>query len=101
MTETIIMTKSDLITALADKEKLSEKQATEIIKLIFSGFTNTLKKGGRITIRDFGSFTIRDHDAYTGKNPKTGTEVDVKPKKLLFFKVGKGMKALVINGAKK
>ena len=52
------MNKSDLVAALADKKNLTEKQATEIVDLVFDGFTDTLKKGGRIEIRGFGSFFI-------------------------------------------
>ena len=89
------MTKSDLIAALAAKENPTEKQATEIINLIFTGFTDTLKKGGRIEIRDFGSFSVRQYKSYTGRNPKTGKAVDVRPKKLPFFKVGKELKGMV------
>lgn len=48
------MNKSDLIIALSTKENLSEKNASDIINLIFDGFTDTLKKGGRIEIRGFG-----------------------------------------------
>ena len=91
------MNKSDLIAALTTKEGLTEKNAAEIINLIFDGLTDTLKKGGRIEIRGFGSFCVREYRAYTGRNPKTGKKVDVKPKKLPFFKVGKELKARV-NG---
>jgi integration host factor subunit beta len=83
------MTKSDLITALAAKEKLTEKMATDTINLIFNGFADTLKKGGRIEVRGFGSFTVREYKAYTGRNPRTGKNIKVRPKKLPFFKVGK------------
>jgi len=89
------MTKSDLIEALAAKENLTAKQATDIIKLIFNGFTDTLKSGDRIEIRGFGSFTVREYKAYGGRNPRTGKNVNVRPKKLPFFKVGKEMKGLV------
>lgn len=89
------MNKSDLIEALAAKENLTEKQATEIINLIFTGFTDTLKKGGRIEIRGFGSFSVREYGSYTGRNPKTGKIVDVRQKKLPFFKVGKELKGMV------
>ena len=54
------MNKSDLIAALAAKENLTDKQATEIINLIFTGFTDTLKKGDRIEIRGFGSYSVRN-----------------------------------------
>ena len=89
------MTKSDLIAALADEENLTAKQATEIINLIFTGFTDALKNGGRIEIRGFGSFSVREYESYTGRNPKTGKAVDVRPKKLPFFKVGKELKGMV------
>ena len=50
------MNKADLIEELSKKEDLTEKQAGEIVNLVFDGFTETLKKGGRIEIRGFGSF---------------------------------------------
>lgn len=89
------MTKSDLIAALAAKEKLTEKTATDTINLIFNGFADTLKKGGRIEVRGFGTFTVRKYNAYTGRNPRTGKNIKVRPKKLPFFKVGKELKELV------
>jgi len=51
---------------------LTEKKAAEVINLIFKGFTEELKKGGRIEIRGFGSFVVREYKGYTGRNPKTG-----------------------------
>jgi integration host factor subunit beta len=89
------MNKSDLIAALADKENLTEKQATDIINLIFAGFTNALKKGDRIEIRGFGSYSVREYGSYKGRNPKTGKTVDVGQKKLPFFKVGSELKKRV------
>lgn len=89
------MNKSDLIAALATKENLTDKQATEIINLIFTGFTDVLKNGNRIEIRGFGSYSVREYEAYTGRNPKTGKTTAVKPKKLPFFKVGKELRGRV------
>ena len=93
------MNKSDLIAALAAKQKLTEKQATDIINLTFDGFTEELKKNGRIEIRGFGSYFVKEYDTYTGRNPKTGEKTAVKPKRLPFFKVGKELKDMV-NGSK-
>jgi len=87
--------KSDLITALQEKEKLTEKAATKIINLVFDGFTDALKKGGRIEIRGLWSFSVREYDGYTGRNPKTGEAKEIKPKRLPFFKVGRGLKETV------
>jgi integration host factor subunit beta len=89
------MNKSDLIAALAAKEKLTDKQASDIINLIFNRFTETLKKGNRIEIRGFGSYCVREYKGYKGRNPKTKINIDVKPKKLPFFKVGRELKGMV------
>ena len=62
-------------------------------------YKRQLKKGGRIEIRGLGSFSVRAYKGYAGRNPKTGGIVDVQPKKLPFFKVGKELKGMV-NGSK-
>lgn len=91
------MNKFDLIEALAKKEPLKDKEALEIVNMVFKGFANALRKGDRIEIRGFGSFSVREYGAYTGKNPRTGEKVQVGEKKLPYFKVGKELKAKV-NG---
>ena len=83
------MKKSDLGPTLSRKENLTEKQATEIVNLIFDGFTRALKKGERIELRGFGSFSVREYEPYTGRNPKSGDKIHVKGKRLPFFKVSK------------
>jgi len=89
------MNKSSLIEALGKKENLAEKTATEVVNLIFKGFAEELGKNGRIEIRGFGSFIVRNYGAYTGRNPKTGKNIKVTPKRLPFFKVGKELKEIV------
>jgi integration host factor subunit beta len=86
------MNKSGLIEELARRENLTEKKATDVINLIFKGFTEELKVSGRIEIRGFGSFVVRDYNSYTGRNPKTGMNITVSPKRLPFFKVGKELR---------
>jgi nucleoid DNA-binding protein len=61
----------------------------DIINLIFDGFTNTLKNGGRIDLRGLGVFSVRDYKPYTGRNPKTGENVDVKPGTFHFNPINK------------
>ena len=80
---------------LAKKDNLTEKQAVDIVNLVFDGFTNELKKGGRIEVRGFGSFSVRQYKSYKGRNPKLGKIIEVKPKKLPFFKVGLELKKMV------
>jgi len=89
------MKKSDLVAALAEKKNLTGKQAAETVDLVFDGFANELKNGGRIEIRGFGVFIVREYKAYKGRNPKTGEHIEVKPKKTPFFKVAKELKKMV------
>ena len=89
------MKKSDLINVLVEKKNLTEKQGMDIVNLVFDGFTNELKKGGRIEVRGFGSFSVRQYKAYKGRDPKLGKTIEVKSKKLPFFKVGLELKKMV------
>jgi len=89
------MTKSDLVTLLAEKEKLAETTAKRIVNMVFNGFTEELKNGGRVEIRGFGSFTVKNYGGYTGRNPMSGKNIPVKPKRMPFFKVGKELKERV------
>jgi integration host factor subunit beta len=89
------MTKSDLIDLLCEAEKMPKGRAELLINAIFDCMESALRRGERIEIRGFGSFEIRSYRAYEGRNPRTGSAVSVKPKRLPFFKVGKELKERV------
>ena len=90
------MTKFNLIQKLMERSNtLAQQDAKTIVSTIFSSMANALAKGERIEIRGFGNFTVRTYQSYKGRNPRTGTKVDVLPKKLPFFKVGKELKERV------
>jgi len=89
------MNKSELIELLSLKKGISFKKAEEIINTIFDSMTEAMLNSDRIEIRGFGSFVINEYKSYTGRNPKTGESISVKPKKLPFFKVGKELKERV------
>jgi integration host factor subunit beta len=89
------MNKSELVEALANEKDLTFKKSEEIVNIIFNSMAETLANGGRIEIRGFGSFVVKDYKSYVGRNPKTGEVIDVKPKKLPFFKVGKELREKV------
>jgi len=91
------MNKSEMIEKLAEKKGLSIKKAEEIVSTIFDAMTDALLAGERIEIRGFGSFVVNDYKAYTGRNPKTGEAIAVKPKRLPFFKVGKELKSRITD----
>lgn len=86
------MTKSNLIERLCDKGNVSAGRSEQIVNAIFDALEQALNRGERIEIRGFGSFETRSYKGYKGRNPRTGTEVEVKPKRLPFFKAGKELK---------
>jgi integration host factor subunit beta len=92
------MNKSDLIDALALDQNLPIQTAAAIIATVLDAMTETLVEGGNVEIRGFGSFTVREYQSYDGRNPKTGNKIEVKPKKLPFFKVGKELREAVNDG---
>jgi len=87
----------DIATKLAEKENLTQREAEATVKLIFRLFSDVMKKGDRIEIRGFGSFVLRDYKTYTGRNPKTGRKIEVRPKSSTYFKAGKELRER-ING---
>ncbi|WP_020676234.1 HU family DNA-binding protein [Geopsychrobacter electrodiphilus] len=92
------MNKSELVEALSLRENLTYKKAEQIVNLLFDSMSEALIENDRIEIRGFGSFMVKDYKAYMGRNPKTGEVIEVKPKKLPFFKVGKELRERVNNG---
>jgi integration host factor subunit beta len=91
------MTKSDLINRVAARKNLPKGRAEALVNRVFDCVAEALRRGERVEIRGVGSFEIRHYGAYQGRNPRTGAAVVVKPKRLPFFKVGKGLRDLV-NG---
>ena len=89
------MTKSELIEAVAGRTKMTKSSAEMVVNAVFETMAEALIGGKGIEIRGFGSFTVRNYRAYSGRNPRTGANVDVTPKRLPFFRVGKEMKQLV------
>ena len=83
------MNRSELIESLASRKKLTMKKSEAVVSTIFAAMAEALCQGDRIEIRGFGSFVVREYPPYTGRNPKTGEAIEVLPKKLPFFKVGK------------
>ena len=90
------MNKSDLIEAIGKKlQNLAARDVEIIVNTIFDGMTDSLVKGDRIEIRGFGSFEVRVRRPRTGRNPKTGTSVDVGERRVPFFKAGRELREMV------
>lgn len=91
------MTKSVLIEKIAEKVKgLTKKQTIEVVvETVFDNIKDALAKGGKVEIRGFGNFKLRSRKARKARNPKTGESVDVPPKKVPYFKVGKELREMI------
>jgi integration host factor subunit beta len=89
------MTKADLIDEISKISSLTKKETETIVNTIFDNITEALAKGDKVELRGFGSFRIRHRNSRKGRNPKTGTAVDVPQKRVPFFKVGKRLRELV------
>ena len=92
------MNKSDLIKALAKEFDLPARKAEQIVDMVFDTMEKTLASGDRIEIRGFGSFVVNEYEGYTGRNPKTGTEVPISPRRVMVFKPSAILKQRINNG---
>lgn len=86
------MNKLELIKKMKEECRISKKEAAAIVDLFFGKISDTLAEGGRVEIRGLCSFFVKEYDSFQGRNPKTGEIVQVAPKKLPFFKIGKELK---------
>ncbi|GGI90753.1 integration host factor subunit beta [Shewanella gelidii] len=90
------MTKSELIEKLATRQsQLSAKEVENAIKEMLEQMSTTLESGERIEIRGFGSFSLHYRAPRTGRNPKTGTSVELDGKYVPHFKPGKELRERV------
>ena len=91
------MTKVDLIDEVSSVVEMTRKDSEVIVEAIFDSIVRSLKTDDKIEIRGFGSFRTRQRQSRIGRNPKTGTRVEVPAKRIPYFKPSKELKDLV-NG---
>ncbi|MBJ8502262.1 HU family DNA-binding protein [Acinetobacter pittii] len=89
------MNKSELAKHVSQRADLTQAQALAAISALETTITNVLKGGGDVTLIGFGSFTVKERAARTGRNPKTGEEIQIAAAKVPSFKAGKALKEAV------
>ncbi len=89
------MTKADLVEKVANEAEMTKKDAEQLVEIIFESIVSTLNNGEKIELRGFGSFRVRHRNARKGRNPKTGTAVNIPAKRVAYFKPGKDLKELI------
>lgn len=87
------MIKSELVQKLAAQSPhLYQRDLERIVNIVLGEIVGALKDGDRVELRGFGAFSTKERTARTGRNPRTGSAVDVSAKKAAAFKPGKDMR---------
>jgi len=88
-----LVTRSELIAKLAAKNPaLYHRDIERLVSTILDEIGGALERGDRVELRGFGAFSVRHRKSRIGRNPRTGTSVQVSEKRVPFFKMGKGMR---------
>ncbi len=88
------MIKQDLIQRIVERTGLPRTRAESAIDAVFNAMKKTLAEGERIELRGFGVFTVKPRKTGVGRNPRTGTRVDITPGRAVRFKPGKDLQSL-------
>ena len=89
------MTKAELVEQVAEQIDLTKKETERIVNIVFGCVVDALRQSDKVELRGFGSFRVRHREPRNGRNPKTGTTVQIPAKKVPFFKAGKDLRELV------
>ena len=93
------MIKSELISAISSENPhLYQRDVEHIVNAILDAITDALARGDRVELRGFGAFSVKNRPARVGRNPRTGTKVQVTEKSVPFFKTGKEMRERLNEG---
>src|SRR3954470_21550761 len=91
------VTRADLSEAVYQKVGLSRTESASLVELVLAELCDCLTAGETVKLSSFGSFAVRDKGERVGRNPKTGIEVPIEPRRVMVFKPSNVLKAR-ING---
>ncbi|GAA3787722.1 integration host factor subunit beta [Qipengyuania pelagi] len=90
------MIRSELLNALAkDNPGLKAEEVEQVVDIFFDEIGQRLAEGGRVELRGFGAFSTRERAARSGRNPRTGEQVQVAAKRVPYFRPGKEMRRVL------
>lgn len=87
----------EIVKAVGQYMTITGQESEAIVSEIINTMIDSLKEGNKIEIRGFGSFRLRSRRARVGRNPKTGVKVEIPSKNVVYFKLGKELKAMLID----
>jgi integration host factor subunit alpha len=91
------ITRADLCEAVYQKIGLSRTESSKLVETVLDEICDAVARGENVKLSSFGSFVVRDKGERIGRNPKTGVEVPIEPRRVMVFKPSNVMKAR-ING---
>lgn len=94
------LTRMDLADAVHEEVGLSRNESADLVESVLTQMSDALADGDSVKISSFGTFSIRDKAARIGRNPKTGEEVPITPRRVLSFRPSHLMKDRVAAGNK-
>ena len=89
------ITRADLSESVFQEVGLSRNESSDLVETILSEVVEALARGESVKISSFGSFTVRDKGQRVGRNPKTGQEVPILPRRVLVFRASNVLKYLI------
>lgn len=87
------MTKVDIVEAIYEKVGFSKKEVAKIVESIFDIMKEHLQRENKIKISGFGNFVIRNKRSRRGRNPQTGDDIEITPRRIMTFKPSQILKA--------
>ncbi len=94
------VTRADLSEAVYQEVGLSRNESAELVERVLDIISDKLVEGESVKISSFGSFVVRSKGGRTGRNPKTGEEVPIGPRRVLVFRPSQVLKSIVAGAAK-
>ncbi len=95
------LTRVDLAEAVYRKVGLSRTESAELVETVLDAICDSVVAGDSVKLSSFGSFLVRDKNERIGRNPKTGEEVPIKPRRVMVFKPSNILKDAVLAGNSK
>jgi integration host factor subunit alpha len=89
------MRKADIANEVYERVGISKKEAAEIIETVLNTIKSVLQKGETVKIAGFGNFVVRSKRARKGRNPKTGQEIGITPRRVVTFRPSQVFKKFV------
>ena len=92
------LTRADLAETINRKIGLSRAESLDMVEAILAKICDALSDGENVKISGFGSFVLRDKSERVGRNPKTGVEVPITPRRVMTFRASQLLKERIANG---